>query len=61
MDRYRNPVCFGVGHLCTFGSVKNFGGVRHLMQLRPPYQWVDSTQRRLDLEVGIPSGRDSVH
>ena len=47
--------CSGVGHLVQLWVGKNFRDVRHLVQLRPPYQWVDSTQRDLDLEVGIPS------
>ncbi|MEK6247164.1 MAG: hypothetical protein N2C12_03235 [Planctomycetales bacterium] len=46
----------GVGHLVQLWVGKNFRGVRHPVQLRRPYQWVDSMRRRLGLAVGIPSG-----
>jgi hypothetical protein len=39
-SRIRLTRARGVSDICILGAVKNFSGVRHLVQFRSPCQWV---------------------
>ena len=50
------PGCGGLSNRCKLADCQTAVGVRHMMQLRSPCQWVDSTQRAPGLTVQFPLG-----